>query len=264
MPTHAPTGSSEVSIAFTHIFALLPGSLDEDFISIIPSYISGTSWVNNLSINLGWALDKNICWPLGSLLTSKQYALILSPALIFSLGIISFFWIMASVLPRSTITLPNSSRFTIPLKIVSFLSIKSLNCLSLSASLTLKLITCFAVWAAILPKSNEGRGCRISSPICLSLFNLLSFIASTRVISKFEFSGFSTINNFLNIPMSPLSLLISTLISLSVPNFDFAALAIPVSIDPIISSLSIDFSRATASAILNNSNLSALLFNIFF
>ena len=48
------------------------------------------------------------------------------------------------------------------------------------------------------------------------------------------------------------------------PSFDFAALAIPVSIESIINSLSIDFSNATASAILNNSNLSALLFNIFF
>ena len=65
---------------------------------------------------------------------------------------------IASVLPKSAITFPNSNRFTIPLKIESFLSIKSLNCLSLSASLTLKLITCFAVCAAILPKSKEGKG----------------------------------------------------------------------------------------------------------
>ena len=36
--------------------------------------------------------------------------------------------------------------------------VKSLNCLSLSASLTLKLITCFAVCAAILPKSKDGKG----------------------------------------------------------------------------------------------------------
>ena len=54
-----------------------------------------------------------------------------------------------------------------------------------------------------------------------------------------------------------------TTISFSEPNFDLAAFAIPVSIELIISSLSIDFSKATASAILNNSNLSALLFNIF-
>ena len=47
------------------------------------------------------------------------------------------------------------------------------------------------------------------------------------------------------------------------PSFDFAALAIPVSIESIINSLSIDFSKATASAILNNSSLSDLLFNIF-
>ena len=44
------------------------------------------------------------------------------------------------------------------------------------------------------------------------------------------------------------------------------AVALEKSIDKelIISSLSIDFSNATASAILNNSSLSALLFNIFF
>ena len=94
----------------------------------------------------------------------------LSPAFIFSLGIISFFWINASAFPRSTITFPNSSRFTIPLKIEACLSLKSLNCLSLSASRTLKLITCLAVWAAILPKSNAGSGCSISSPTFLSLF----------------------------------------------------------------------------------------------
>ena len=144
------------------------------------------------------------------------------------------------------------------------MSIKSLNCLSLSASLTLKLITCFAVWAAILPKSNDGNGWRTSSPMFLSLFEVFNFTASSSVISKFEFSGLSTIISFLNIPISPLSLLISTLISFSDPNFDFAAFAIPVSIDPIINSLSIDFSKATASAILNNSSLSALLFNIIF
>ena len=63
---------------------------------------------------------------------------------------------IASVRPRSAITFPNSNRLTIPLKIVSFLSIKSLYCLSRSASLTLKLITCFAVCAAILPKSKDG------------------------------------------------------------------------------------------------------------
>ena len=43
------------------------------------------------------------------------------------------------------------------------------------------------------------------------------------------------------------------------------AVALEKSIDKelIINSLSIDFSKATASAILNNSSLSALLFNIF-
>ena len=170
---------------------------------------------------------------------------------------------IASVLPKSAITFPNSNRFTIPLKIESFLSIKSLNCLSLSASLTLKLITCFAVCAAILPKSKDGKGWRTSSPIVLSLLVSFKLIASSNFISVFAFSGFSAIINFLKSSISPLSLLIETLISFSWPNLDLAAFAIPVSIELIISSLSIDFSKATASAILSNSSLSALLFNIY-
>ena len=37
MPTDAPTWSKDVSIALTQIFALLPGSLADDLISISPS-----------------------------------------------------------------------------------------------------------------------------------------------------------------------------------------------------------------------------------
>ena len=37
IPTHAPTGSIEESFELTQIFALLPGSLADDLISIIPS-----------------------------------------------------------------------------------------------------------------------------------------------------------------------------------------------------------------------------------
>ena len=131
----------------------------------------------------------------------------------FSLGISSFFWIIASVLPKSTITFPNSNLFTIPLRIESFLSMKSLYCLSLSASLTFVLITCFAVCAAILPKSNEGKGWSTSSPIFLSLLVSLRSIASSSLISVFEFSGFSVTISFLKISIFPLSRLINTLIS---------------------------------------------------
>ena len=95
-----------------------------------------------------------------------------------------------------------------PLNIVSFLSLKSLNCLSLSASLTLNVITCLAVCAAILPKSNEGSGCSISSPIFLLLLFSSKLQASFKDISKFVFKGFSTICNFLNIDISPFSLFI--------------------------------------------------------
>ena len=97
----------------------------------------------------------------------------------------------------------------------------------------------------------------------MSLLISFRLIASSSLISVLEFSGFSATINFLKISMSPLSLLIETFISFSWPNLDFAAFAIPVSIELMISSLSIDFSKATASAILNNSNLSALLFNMF-
>jgi hypothetical protein len=41
IPTQAPTGSIEESWECTQIFALLPGSLATDLISIVPSYISG-------------------------------------------------------------------------------------------------------------------------------------------------------------------------------------------------------------------------------
>ena len=57
---------------------------------------------------------------------------------------------------------------------------------------------------------------------------------------------------------------LSTLIIFSDPNLPFAAFSMPLSIDDMIKSLSIDFSKATASAILINSSLLALLFNIFF
>ena len=92
----------------------------------------------------------------------------------------------------------------------SFLSIKSLYCLSLSASLTLKLITCFAVCAAILPKSKDGSGWRTSSPTDLPLFVSFKLIASSSLISVFEFSGFSATTKILKISMSPFSLLIET------------------------------------------------------
>ena len=54
-----------------------------------------------------------------------------------------------------------------------------------------------------------------------------------------------------------------TSILLSFPNLVRAAFCIALSIEPITSSLSIDFSLATASTILNSSSLSNPLFNIY-
>ena len=51
IPTHAPTGSIVLSDEQTAIFALDPGSLATDLISIILSLISGTSCLNKLAKN---------------------------------------------------------------------------------------------------------------------------------------------------------------------------------------------------------------------
>ena len=87
---------------------------------------------------------------------------------------------IASDFCKSTMTFPNSDLFTIPLKISPTLSLNSLNCLSLSASLICTEITCFAVCAAILPKSIGGSSSFIKPPIstvgsfCLASSKLIS------------------------------------------------------------------------------------------
>ena len=70
-------------------------------------------------------------------------------------------------------------------------------------------------------------------------------------ISVFEFSGFSYNDKFSKISMLPVSSSIRTLIRCLDQTYDLAVFAIPVSIELIINSLSIDFSNATASAILS-------------
>ena len=77
-------------------------------------------------------------------------------------------------------------------------------------------------------------------------------------ISVSKFSGFSTIVSTLRRLISPLSRSILALISFSEPNLVFAAFCIADSIELKIISLSIDFSLATASAILKSSTLSDL------
>ena len=63
IPTHAPIGSILGSFALTEILALAPGSLAPLIISIMPSFISGTSILNN-SINSSGAVRlKYNCGP---------------------------------------------------------------------------------------------------------------------------------------------------------------------------------------------------------
>ena len=150
----------------------------------------------------------------------------------------------------------------IPLKICPCFSIKSSYCLFFSASRTLLLITCLALWAAILPKSIWGSSSKIFSPTFNSLFLESYFLASLKVISLAGSSTFSTISKTFWILISPLSLSMITSILLSFPNLINAAFWIALSIEPITNSLSIDFSLATASTILKSSCLSKPLFNI--
>ena len=75
---------------------------------------------------------------------------------------------MASLLPKSTIKLPNSVLLTTPIAISPTLSLNSLYCLDLSASLTFWIITPLAFCAATLPRSIWGSFFTINSPIFIS------------------------------------------------------------------------------------------------
>ena len=81
---------------------------------------------------------------LNLLLHHKCNVLTLSPFLNDSLGISSSRLIIASLLPRSTIRFPNSLLLTTPIAISPTLSLYSVYCLDLSASLTFCIITPFA------------------------------------------------------------------------------------------------------------------------
>ena len=89
--------------------------------------------------------------------------------------IISFFVLLPRLFPNQQLHFRTLIFLQFHL-ILCLLSLKSLNCLSFSAFLTLKLITCFAVWAAILPKSNVGSGWSISSPIFFHCLKPLHFL----------------------------------------------------------------------------------------
>jgi hypothetical protein len=71
---------------------------------------------------------------------------------------------MASPRPRSTITLPYSTRLTMPLTMSPMRSLNSWYCRSRSASRTFCTITCLADWAAMRPYSSGGRVSAMVSP----------------------------------------------------------------------------------------------------
>src|SRR5215471_10553135 len=95
-----------------------------------------------------------------------MYARMRSPLRNTSRGSISSRRTIASPRPRSTTTLPYSTRLTMPLTISPMRSLYSSYWRSRSASRTFCTITCFADCAAIRPYSSGGSGSAIVSPIC--------------------------------------------------------------------------------------------------
>jgi hypothetical protein len=87
-----------------------------------------------------------------------------SPVRKFSRGIISSRRTTPSARPRSTMTLPNSTRLTMPLTISPMRSLNSSYWRSRSASRTFCTITCLAVCAAMRPKSTGGSVSAMMSP----------------------------------------------------------------------------------------------------
>ncbi len=121
---------------------------------------------------------------------------------------------IASARPRSTITLPYSTRLTMPLMISPTRSLNSSYWRSRSASRTFWTITCLAVCAAIRPKSIGGSGSVMKSPTSASGF--LSR-ASARLISVKWFSTSSTTSIARLIEISPVLRSMKARMSYSAP-----------------------------------------------
>ena len=127
---------------------------------------------------------------------------------------------IASARPRSTTTLPYSTRFTMPEATSPTLSLYSSYWRSRSASRTRWTMTCFAVCVAILPNSTGGNSSLRNSPISASG---LIFLASSKVNCVLSFSTSSTTSiNRLRM-VSPVFVSISARISFSAPYLALAA-----------------------------------------
>ncbi len=137
-------------------------------------------------MNSGRARDRKIC---GSALLAAHVVDVgadaIAVARTFSRGIISSRRMMPSARPRSTMTLPYSTRFTVPLTISPMRSLYSPNWRSRSASRTFCTMTCLAFCAATRPNSSGGRCSAMRSP---TLASGLRFWASASVIWVESFS----------------------------------------------------------------------------
>jgi len=131
-----------------------------------------------------------------------------------SRGIVSSRRRIASARPRSTVTLPYSTRLTVPLTISPTRSLYSSNCFSRSASRTFWKMTCLAACVAMRPKSIGGSGSRITSPTSAAG---LWFSASSSVISVASFSTLSTTERLRLSRVSPVLGSISAVMSFSWP-----------------------------------------------
>ena len=110
-----------------------------------------------------------------------------SPSRTFSRGIISSRRMMPSAFCRSTMTLPYSTRLTVPLAISPTRSLNSPCWRSRSASRTFWTMTCLAFCAATRPKSSGGSDSAIRSPTLAS--GLRRIASATRDLGRLVLDG---------------------------------------------------------------------------
>src|SRR5581483_5111537 len=161
-PTHAPTGSTLLSFDHTAIFVRCPGSRAHALISTMPSAISGTSSSNKRLMRPGCVRDTTICGPFEVLRTSTMYALTRAPGSGRSYGTCSAWGSSASTRPRSSSVYRLSFCWMMPVTMSPSRPAYSSYFCSRSISRRRCVITCFAVCAAMRPKSDGVTS--ISSP----------------------------------------------------------------------------------------------------
>ena len=154
MPTQAPTGSIRWSPVLTAILAREPGSRAAALIWITPSDISGTSILKS-STSISWQARERInCGPRDSVLISVRMARTRSLIRKVSLPTSSSRGRSPSaLLPKSTMILSRVTFLTVPANNSPSRPRYSSTICALSASRTRWTMTCFAVCAAMRPKS---------------------------------------------------------------------------------------------------------------